>query len=234
MTEHVRLKSSHILRTDWCRELTHGPLFLTERSTPHALNLFCKCRPSCLFTTLCYSKTHLTIMCSETSCAEVQTHAILTHSFKKAKKKLNKKTHKSTEWRNVSSLIAWRQTLMKLLRWPSLRMLETPCCLATFWRISRRLSLGSEKRRLLLYRTALRIQQPPFQSYILTVEKQRQYSIRPQIQGKKRKENKNPHMHKCVINNLFNQTSPCLPDLHMLVKPNSPIGMLNKLILCFL
>lgn len=48
---------------------------------------------------------------------------------------------------NTSSLIVWRQTLMKLLRWPSLRMLETPCCLATFWRISRRLSLGSERRR---------------------------------------------------------------------------------------
>lgn len=27
-------------------------------------------------------------------------------------------------------------------------MLETPCCLATFWRISRRLSLGSERRRV--------------------------------------------------------------------------------------
>lgn len=61
--------------------------------------------------------------------------------------KTKKNKYKSTEWRNVSSLIAWRQTLMKLLRWPSLRMLETPCCLATFWRISRRLSLGSKTRR---------------------------------------------------------------------------------------
>jgi hypothetical protein len=38
------------------------------------------------------------------------------------------------------------QTFMKLFRWPSLRMLETPCCLATFWRISRRLSEGSERK----------------------------------------------------------------------------------------
>lgn len=55
----------------------------------------------------------------------------------------------------LSCLTAWRQTLMKLLRWPSLRMLETPCCLATFWRISRRLSLGSETRRDRNYRATV-------------------------------------------------------------------------------
>ena len=34
-------------------------------------------------------------------------------------------------------------TFMKLFRWPSFRMLLTPCGLATFWRISRKFSDGS-------------------------------------------------------------------------------------------
>lgn len=49
---------------------------------------------------------------------------------------------KPTVWpRNQTRRTAF--TLMKLFRWPSFRMLLTPCCLATFWRISRKFSDGS-------------------------------------------------------------------------------------------
>lgn len=88
-------------------------------------------------------------------------------------------------WVNISSLIAWRQTLMKLLRWPSLRMLETPCCLATFWRISRRLSLGSEMRRNQNYRLAVIWNNILHPATMISGIQKCSYRIRPHIRWKR-------------------------------------------------
>lgn len=41
-------------------------------------------------------------------------------------------------------------TLVKLFKWPSFLIFETPCNLATFWRISLILSQGSAKENRLL------------------------------------------------------------------------------------
>lgn len=44
----------------------------------------------------------------------------------------------------------WALTFVKLFKWPSFLIFETPCNLATFWRISLILSQGSAKENTLL------------------------------------------------------------------------------------